>query len=74
MDDFETYCEVNLNPEIICRMCLEPSDNLQNIFVQEIIDGQLFPIPKLFQKVLHIRVSFIFKTTKNHPNSISIYF
>ncbi|XP_063700791.1 zinc finger protein 62-like [Culicoides brevitarsis] len=53
MDDFD--CPVNLDPEVICRICLE-SKPLTNLFVKEIIDGNLVTLPTVFQQFFRIKI------------------
>uniref|UniRef100_A0A336M2I5 CSON009319 protein n=1 Tax=Culicoides sonorensis TaxID=179676 RepID=A0A336M2I5_CULSO len=54
MDEFD--CPLNLNPEVICRICLETKTCLENLFVKEIVDGELLALPSIFQKLFRIKV------------------
>lgn len=59
MDEFD--CPVNLNPEVICRICLESEKTpLTDLFVKEIVNGELLALPMAFQQLFQIKVRWLF--------------
>lgn len=48
--------QLDLNSNEICRNCLARNGELQTLFRCDIIDGEIWPIPKVFKNVTDISV------------------
>lgn len=48
--------DLEINPNLICRMCLAENLNLKSVFCNEIVDGQILPFPKVLDFVTNIKV------------------
>lgn len=61
--------ELDVNSNEMCRNCLARNCQLKSLFRCDIIDGEIWPIPKVYQNVTNISVSSL----KLMHNLISIH-
>lgn len=52
--------QLELNSNEICRNCLAQNGQLKSLFRCDIIDGEIWPIPKVYQSITNISVNKCF--------------
>lgn len=65
--------DLTINPNVICRNCLAENCQLKSLFRFNIIDGEIWPLHKVYQIVTNLPVSgkvFILKNTNEQTNRI----
>lgn len=55
--DMDDGYELNINSDEICRNCLARNCQLKSLFRFDIIDGEIYQLPKVYQIVTNITVS-----------------
>lgn len=55
--DMDHGYELNINSDEMCRNCLARNCQLKSLFRFDIIDGEICPLPKVYQSVTNIAVS-----------------
>lgn len=55
--DMEDMYELNVNSDEMCRNCLARNCQLKSLFRCDIVDGEIWPLPKVYQSVTNIAVS-----------------
>lgn len=55
--DIEDAYELSINSDEICRNCLSRNCQLKSLFRCDIIDGDIWPLPKVYQSVTSLTVS-----------------
>lgn len=53
----EKVYELELDADQICRACLTRNSALENLFCSEIVDGDIMPMPDVFEAVTGIQAS-----------------
>lgn len=53
--DCEDY-ELNINPDTICRCCLDTDAELKTLFCREIVNGDVCLLPDVFKSVTELLV------------------
>lgn len=51
--------ELDVNSNEMCRNCLARNCQLKSLFRCDIVDGEIWPIPKVYQNVTNISVSLL---------------
>lgn len=69
----ESSYELNINPNVMCRICLAENDNMKSIFCNEIVNGEIVPFPKVFETVTGIPV-ILNNIKENIHRNVIIYF
>lgn len=59
--DMDDVYALSINSEEMCRNCLARNCQLKSLFRCDIIDGEICPLPKVYQSVTNIAVSELFK-------------
>lgn len=55
--DMDDGYELSINSDEICRSCLARNCQLKSLFRFDIIDGEIYQLPKVYQIVTNIAVS-----------------
>lgn len=53
--------QLDVDSNEMCRNCLARNCQLKSLFRCDIIDGEIWPIPKVYQNVTNISVNYVLK-------------
>lgn len=67
----EKIYKLELDVDQMCRTCLDKNILLENLFCSEIVDGDIVPIPDVYESVLGSQVGEIvsYSSRNDHYNS-----
>lgn len=53
----ENFYKLEVDAEQMCRACLVRNSTMENIFCSEIVDGEIVPMPNVYETVTGMQVS-----------------